>query len=418
MKRTFKSFFCVLLSVIMAFSALSVFAAAQGENFVWCDSEYYYAGEAKLGDNSFTVSEDSLYFDFNVENSGYYYISLYYYQGNYNVGDISVPLTYDEHTYNEKPGFYSYDVLEDNDLERYIFNLEAGSEKLVFNLFSEDLEIEENSPLKFNIKYLGKEITDIVLKNGTDKDIILGYDLYDWWNDESYDYEYYYHLICDFDVVFDTQEKLVFEYSELTLGTDDEIGYGENEVNKIFLDYEEADTITVNSVLDYIESAEVTGLDNCCCKEFYDGSYTGEYGTTDETAITVTYKDGSKKTFNGETVTLFEGGREYYWSLAFHIEDDEACLDILINNELLGTAPCNLISASYDENLSHLIFNISDRVFWIKAMVRERFAEIAYAENAWDYFTAVRDAFIYAGDSVVYIFRGVMEEIRDFRAAV
>ena len=243
--------------------------------------------------------------------------------------------------------------------------------------------------------------------------------MYDWWYEDSYyGYMYYYNLMCDFDVVFDNQEKLVFEESGLTLGTDDEIGYGEIEVNKIFLDYEQADTITVNSVLDYIESAEVTGLDNCYCKEFYDGSYTGEYGMTDETAITVTYKDGSKKKFDGDTVTLVEGGKEYYWGLAFHYEDDEACMDILVADELVGTAPCELIYASYDENFSHLMYRINDRVFWIKSMVRERFAEIAYAENAWDYFTAVRDAFIYAGDSVVYIFRGVIEEIRYFRAAV
>lgn len=420
MKRTFKSFFCILLSVIMSFSALSVFAAAQGENFVWCDAEYYYAGEAKLGDNSFTVSEDSLCFDFNVENSGYYYVTMDYYQGTYSVGEVSVPLTYDEYTYEEKPCYYSYDVLEDNDLERYIFNLESGTEKFMFNLFPEGMEIEENSPLKFNIKYLGREVTDIVLKNGTDKDIILGYDLYDcWYEDYCYDdYMYCYKLRCDFDLVFDNQEKLEFAESELTLGTDYEVGYGENEVNNIFFEYDNKLTITVNSVSDYIESVEVTGLDDCYCKRFYDGCYTGEYGMTDETAITVTYKDGSKKKFDGDTVTLVEGGKEYYWGLAFHYEDNEACMDILVADELVGSAPCELIYASYDENLSHLIFNINDRVFWIKAMVREKFAEIAYAETAWDYFTAVRDAFIYAGDSVVYIFQGIMAEIGAFRAAV
>ncbi len=418
MKKTLKSFFCVLLSAIMAFSALCVFAAAQEKAFVWSGIEFGYAGEAKLGDNSFTVNSDSVYFDFTADEDGYYYVTLDYYQANYSVGDISVPLTYEEHNYEEKACYYTYDSFEDNDLEKYFFKLEKGNEKFMFNLYPEGIEIEENASLEFNVKYFGKEITGVVLTNDTDKNIILGYDLYDSWYSEKIEYEYYYELTCDFDVIFDNQEKLEFRDSDLTLGTDTEIDSGENEVNKIFFDYVEAATISVNKFSDFIESIEVTGLDNSYSKKYYDGSLTGDYGWTDETAVIVTYVDGSKKTFNGDTITLVEGGREYYWGLAFHVEDDKAWLDILINDEVLGTAPCEMISASYDENLSHLIYRINDRVFWIKAMVRERFAEIAYAQSAWEYFTAIRDALIYAGDSVVYIFRGVMEEIKDFRAAV
>lgn len=420
MKRTFKSFFCALLSVIMAFSALSVFAAAQGENFVWWGTEYSYAGEAKLGDNSFTVSEDSLCFDFNVEKSGYYYVTLNYYQGDYNIGDISVPLTYDEESYEEKSYYYSYDSFEDNDLEKYIFKFEEGNEKLLFNLFYEDLEMTENSPLEFNVKYLGAEITGIELKNGTDKDVIYGYDLYESGYDGEYVYQNYYSLRCDYDIVFGEDSKLEFVDSYLTLGSDEMVNEsGENALYAVFFDYEEVVNITVCSVSDFIEKIELFGIEDAACKVFYDGSSVGDYNVNpDEYGVVVTYKDGTKKTFNGDTITLTDGGREYYWYTDLEMEDEEAYFAIYVGMEYFGSYPCKTVKASFEENLDQLKYVISDMVDTATIEISWRFYEISFENSAWGRFASTRDALIFAGDMVVITLKDIMAEISLFMANI
>ncbi len=418
MKKTFKSFFCVPLSVIIAFSALSVFAAAQGENFVWCDAAYYYAGEAKLGDNSFTVSNDCLSFDFNVEKSGYYYVTLDYYQGDYNIGDISVPLTYDEETYDEKDSYYSYDDLEDNDLEKYIFKFGEGREKLLFNLFYEGLEMTENSPLKFNVKYLGEEITGIEINNGTDKNIIYGYDLQESGYDDESEYEFYYSLRCDYDVFFGEESKLEFADNYLSLGSDEWVEKGEHTFYAEFFDYEEDITLSLYHASDFVEKIEFVGVD-FHCKQFYNGGCIFVVNQPEEDiSVEVTYKDGTKKTFDGGRITLNDNGREYYWYIDYSMYEDGAVVVVEVAGEVISRYPCEVVNASYEENLEELKFLIGDMIYSARMNVEWAFEEVSYAETLWERFTATRDAIIFAGDAAVITFANIIEEISLFMANI
>lgn len=417
MKKTLKYMLCIFLCTVMVLSSFSVFAFAEGDSFEWQKCMFEKCGEAKLGENSFSLNSDCIYFDFDVAEDGYYFITADFIQGNVYVGNISVPDYSDGLREEVKPSHYSYDSFINNDFEKYVFKLEEGCEKLLFELYSATDEEIKGSDIKFNISYMGREITDIAIKSNTDEDIILGADIYEWYDvdaDENYSYEFY----CDFEVVFDGQEKIVFNKSPLIIISEGEIVCGENEVKKTFLDYTETVVLSVKRFDDYIESVRVEGLENPCCIQYYDGGISGDYGISDDTVLIVTYKDGTEKTFTGETVTLVEGGREYYWYLAFCVEEDEASLHILINDELVGEIECDLINATFEENYEIFKQTLKGMSTIFISDISMAFNQISYAETPYEYLVAIKDAFEYTGYILSWYLRHTINQFMGFIAAM
>ena len=257
-----------VLALVMAMLMLASFATiAFAENMKWVndfgyENEYNYAGELKLGSNS--IAADMNIYSFKAPKSGYYVVGNWYCDGlclnSSDSGIIPEYITVQKGCTEKDYEYTKVCCLEENQV---IYLLVYGEATMELKFLGTDFTI---SAYKSNIVF-----SDYVCNNEEDSDF----------------YEF-------FEINFSDGEKY---YAYIDVYVDEEIAAGVQTVNGKILGKEVQLEIDVRDIDDYI--------DKIVAKET-----SGSYGMTGDCyayldAVTVCFKDGSKKDITFDYDTLF-----------------------------------------------------------------------------------------------------------------
>ena len=291
MKKTVKKTIAILLAVIMACGSLTAFAATPADikwNF-WEDESpltYSYAGEITVDGDTVDVSatEDNnfVYCTFVAEKDGHYKIS-----STYNSTDwMGIPAKYENGVYfGFRNGYYGGEY--SRELCCY---LEAGEYVIGFDFFEQGSE-------EVSATYMG-DVVDIVCDEGTFDNLFLGYNVYDYYDDDYDDNnDAKYTIAANVLVKFENGEDIVIDYTDLLIYTDEELKAGENkvEIGVFAFEYKEAMTLTILDIKELITKIELTDIEKyTALVEYYTGDYYFE--EIPDGTLTVTYADGSTET--------------------------------------------------------------------------------------------------------------------------
>lgn len=341
MKRFFKTFFSVLLSMTMVFGCVSAFAAEKNNELLWdyFGSEYTYciAGEITEGNNSLTVPDETYNFCYklDVKESGYYTIGFSDYDFD---GWIGIPEEIDGLSANGELD-YLYFSNEEQHTE-FTYKFDEGTTYVCFDAYT----LFENQ--NFEVIYQGKSIESIEFEGS----LLL--------NRDVYFYENTCEILADSVVTFSSGNttRLSYLYTDAT----DECKNGTNTVKYTYfgeiIDLE----IDVTFITDIIKDAEIANVgDYLNAKVFYEG-YEG-YLPLDET-ITFTFSDGSKfesvyESYNDNYITLPDGSEIYYYIYTAKNDDGNITLYIESAGTDIKAYECNETKATFDENLITFISN-------------------------------------------------------------
>ncbi len=387
MKKTIKSLFALVLTVILAFSGVSAAFAAENETIITSyGRDFGYAGKLKLGKTDIRVNNDELlYYTFNAENDGYYLIT---YPEAIDGNEVAVARSLEKlyGAYEEVDG-------SNTGLNSRLFRFDAGIRNICI-IFADEYE-EKNAEIE--IEYLGSEIVDFSFPIGTDYPLINNSDLI-----MIVSYEYFLN-IGKFSVVFDSGKTLETE-SDYVYG---EFGSspkkGENAVDVTWEDVTISKTLTVAEATDYIEKVELMN-DSLDVVKYY----SGHYEENADAQYRITYKDGTQITAKiDDEIDLKTGNPEKY-TLVMRYSD----YGVLDSDELYGTVrlagydfevyEVNLVNASPSENIKYFFDTVSGSFNYI-SHIGERAAAVFEQDSVADslrefgaFVTYVNNNFIYA----------------------
>ena len=344
-----------VMAFIMAFGTTPAFAAEIGDLVLWDEGfteetwydEHCYGGKLAEGENHLTpfLSKEVLYYyyEFDAKKSGYYLISNDVYYGEF--GDDGI-LYYVEHPMDGQVeiGDEYYDVVY----------LEEGT--AIIGLSFTDYETLFDY-IDVEIKYIDDEITDIVYDEKILENLIINEDI-TFYGDS---FEFY---DTDYTVVFSNGVKYEFPCETLVFKIKTEPVNGENTVYATFAGYEEEAVATMYYIDYFVESVELSNVDNYLkAYEYYNGRY-GFIDYNDE-KITVNYTDGTSETFlyghyeeEGQKryITLF--GKEYFVGI-WHSET-YLTLEVHIAEQTFAEYECKTVKANSFSNREYLKDNLKD----------------------------------------------------------
>lgn len=359
----------VFAMVIMVCGATAAFAAEDKTvNWYFGDQdEYYeywtyaYAGEAKLGTNEISESDEEyeVYFDFEVENSGYYLITC----DSDCIGWIGLTQKIENNAAYGVGSFVTVNYGRDIEV---LYYLEKGATYVGVDLYCMEDEYS------FEIEYVGSEITDIDFEEGTFEDLIIDWDVYD------FDEEYY--IYCDAAVKFSSGKTIKIKDETFTYTIDNgELRKGENKITVDFLGYEKNLTMTACTMDKFIEKIEMTNIeDYCTAVEYYDGYVVPEI--YDE-KITVYFTDGTQKTYDfeyGEASVKLPNGRTYYAYSAFVPSRNTVELTFFVADNAVSSYECQKVSTDFLENFKRLHENKVEIINYTTANIRYAYADYIY----------------------------------------
>ncbi len=400
MKKRIKSVFCAFLALVMLVSAMPIFATA-AELVDSATEDSSSIGQAQLGDNSIAYVGDrfsDICVDFDVEKSGYYCITTQYNENGREIFIDSVWL--EDSRVTEYDRIYSDAGGKGTD--KYIFKTEQGEAQFLIDPY-DDIDGYVN----FKIEYMGSEVTDIGLLNGTEKNNLLECDFS---HEGEYGTRFTYEFYCDFYIMFDSVNRFEFDDCTLKVYSDKKLEAGENNIALSFFGFEKETTVTVCELSDLIEKVELEGKEKGASIIYYTGRIYGDYKGIENTNLVVTYSDGTKATFSPDeklTVTP-EGNRKYRW----YIEIDYDILLIFIETYyLIERVPCEIREATREENLEYYKKNVGNYIESAKRQIYREFDRLfVFAYTPWDYYTDLRDALIGAGDIVAVTVNKFVED--------
>lgn len=255
--------------------------------------EISYKGTLKHGNNIVTFNDDEYYYvDFNAVQDGYYYFKC----DMLNPGNrcyIIVPADpqngiIDGYAENEQQ-FSPFDNTQ-------MFYLEKGNNIL---LIHKDGMLDSS---KIEVKYIGEEITDIIIEQEDLDNVVFGYNEFsdnDWFlyqnqNNGRYANFFRVKLVLPSGDTFDCGDLCISYTVE-----DGELKEGKNTIIFFLGGKEYRKEITVRPVTYYVKDIEVTNLDEFKTAQITEDGFI--YNRPENFDVIVTYADGSKETFDGNT---------------------------------------------------------------------------------------------------------------------
>lgn len=366
MKRTLKTI--ALILALVSLFALS--ASAKDKTIEWDYSyddsyreTYVYGGELKLGNNKIepiskvnrfdfdTFHRDRVYYEFDVEKSGYYSIEilgdLYYTHYLPNISqDIRNGVVYGEKEYLLLDD-YCYGVyLEEGDC---IFGVD-------FFIY-EPYFLDGDYSGELSMEFIAEEITDIQIDDEYLEDMILGYHIA-----TEYDENNTTDIVAGGKVVFDNGKEYEF-YQIVDVEYSDDIAPGENKITFVLDDFKKEYTVQIKTVDDYIESIEIKNLEEVAVvtQTFIpDYAYSSDFYLD----LVVNKPDGTKIT--EEEVYYFydielKGDKSLtIWFEYLQGDDGKWYFIAYAGDKELLREPCKTVSASFEDNYLIFIEKVAD----------------------------------------------------------
>lgn len=344
----------IIAFVIMLISLFTLNAFAQDKTIEWVDDygseTYSYGGELKIGNNKVSPNKepnkfnfnifdgDFVYYEFDVEQSGYYNIeaTAENYFSTYISQDIRNGVVY---------GDKEYLLFDDDGFKVY---LEEGN--CIFGLlfyFDNSGFSDDAYDGTLNIEFIAEEIADLQIEEEYLEDIILGYHI-----GTDYDEENTCGIPAKGKLVFNNGKEIGFnEY--LSAKYDEDIAPGENEITFVLPNYQKSYTVQIKTVEDYIKNIEIGNAEDVAIvKETFvpDVVYSID---PEYFELILTMPDGTKKT---ECIDYYydielKGGKLLtLWCEYYQKEDGNWYLTVEIGNAEYLSLPCETIPASFNEN--------------------------------------------------------------------
>lgn len=369
MKKSLKSIVSLVLTAVLMFSLFSICAFAEEKSIIWNYGEnvvqdtYYYGGELKVGENKVSpladadelvfdyVYTDMVYYEFEVEQSGYYNIITEY---NYYIcisQDIRDGVAYgneDYTTYNE-----DYDV--------YMCYLTEGEcvFGLGFIIYTWDSK-EEIYNSSLGIEFIGEEITDMQIEQEYLEDIILGYHI-----DSEYDEDNSGSLPVKGKVTFDSEKEVEIS-NYLMVEYADGIAAGETEITFCLLNYKKDFTVQIKTVENFVKSVEINNTDEINkVKETFVPDFV-IYPDVEDVDLTVTMADGTKKNITDTYSYEIELKGEkfiYIWCDYVQKEDGKHYFTVEVADKEYLSIPCETEPVSFNENMNLFWKSVMEQAF-------------------------------------------------------
>lgn len=259
MKKTLK----ITAFIILIVSLFSLSGYAQEKTIEWDSGydyteTYSYGGELKLGNNKITpVNQpnrfdsndffyDSVYYEFNVEKSGYYSIDILgdLYATHY-MPAVSQDIR-DGVVYGEK----NYLYLDDSCYSVY---LEEGN--CVFGvdyfIYEPAFRPDDDYGSELKIAFVAEEITDVQIEEEYLEDIIFDCHIY-----PEYDENNTSRIPAKGKVVFSNGKEYEFD-QYIDIKYSDDIAPGENKISVVVQNFTKEYTVQIKTVDDYIKNIEI-----------------------------------------------------------------------------------------------------------------------------------------------------------------
>lgn len=391
MKRNFKAIIAAMLAAVMAFTGLTAFAEnSTPSELEWnYYGEYYYydyAGELAVGENEIDNStSDYLWYTFDVQTAGFYYIS-------YDCSDsniwIGIPERYENgKAYNEASRIYH----GGDDIDGIICYFESGENIAAFEIY----DIDEGTTI--NVDFYGEEITAVTVS----ETLILNYDIYKNWDESGY--------YIDSKITIEFPEGQTAETHEIYCTADKKIVTGANTLEAHILGQKIEMTVDVYCVSDVIESAEISNInDYLTVTEYYDGyNYNEPYGET----LTVTFKDGTKGEvcLNDDEYLTLPNGRNVWCYTDVEIDRDKAVLTVYVAGTAVASYDCSMVPASTIENLDELKANNAYNLSMVSHYIRQALISVLECDSIDEFLNygaqEAADRLYWAIDYILDIFR-------------
>lgn len=391
MKKTFRAIIATLLIAILTLSMGTAAFAASGD-LNWYDGSdgalintFTYGGKSieegktKISSNG----NETVYYDFEVENSGYYFIDTA------NDSWVMIPETVSG---NNAEGFIDDVYYGEN--EKRIFLLEDGETVIGINFYKETEDT-------ITVEYLGEKVVDFTVDEKELACRIIGWDVWE------ANMEYFW---VETDTVITFSSGKTFEIKDFGFeGTCDPTPKtGKNTATLEFFGVEKEVEFNAYYITDIVESAEISNpYDYTTIKTDYNGYEYWDY-INNET-LTVTFKDGSKFTTtldNGDACIVLPGGREIYAGVSMTgNENGETVLGIRIAGTLFTEYEVNFEEMTLAENLGSLNEDNMYALDWAKYYFERGISYLADdPEYALKYFK-------WSFEDFIQIFRNVSELI-------
>lgn len=341
MKKRLKSLLAITLALILSFGSFTAFAEESNTvewQFNWFADEYTRFGEATLGKNTVSYSEETncQYYDFAVTDSGYYSLT-------FNFDEIywaGFPASYAKNYASGENYIFS---VEDENTVTIISELEAGNTILGVDYYNNEVESSE-----ITIDYLGEAITDLVFDEEKLNDFIDGYDIICKGIDGA--------MIADFDVVFSSEKSFKLEGVQIGFTCED-FKEGENIVTVDFNEFKKDITVTVHPVEYYVSGAELSNYENYTTIK-YDYNNSSNMNYISGESVKLSYANG--ETFvavidYSEGIAVFPNGKEYRVVVDYEYnEEGIIVLAIYVAGSKIKEYECTETEAGLIDNIGSL----------------------------------------------------------------
>lgn len=353
MKKTLKSSFALILALTMIFGSITAFAAEKGDVLVWefydgSTEEYYFDGELTEGIKTFTQEThepwQNYYYDFDIEKPGFYAFSFSDDEGYMEIAQKSEA----GKAYDSLSSYYIYDY--ENESLTTVYELEAGKATVGISVYSLRHE------LNLSVEYLGEKAEELVFTENSDKNLIIGSDIYCWFDSENG--KTYAEFSGSANVVFSDEKTLELNNWWFWCELEDGLKKGNNTVKAGIFGQTFSNVITCTTIDEYVKDAQLKNADSYVnITESISGYNLPE---RIEDTVIVTLNDGSTVELDcsdrENTYITLPNGKEYYvyphYSFSF---DGKPILVIQIGGLSVKKYECNVKSVPLSENISLLL---------------------------------------------------------------
>lgn len=405
-------FLCI--AMLLSIGATGAFAYEIGDTVEWKFTEddigavwinkYPYGGTLTEGSNDVEDLGEpySVCYKFEASKAGYYKVSY--------SSDAIYGMRFAESYENGVPMNHADRIVSYGETESRLFCLSKGTHMLMAH-YVEDYPAGS----ELRIDYVAESISDVTYDENGLKDLIMEYDVY---SDENT-----YYLDTEYTLTFSDGQTIEYkndENNEHTLNVISEKSWvkGENAAKIVLPGYEKDVTVTVCEITDYISDIEISNLDKYLeAYEHYNGQYAYyDFGETPET-VTVTYADGTKKTFEyyynhdadvyNTYITLPNGREVHVYVYQSYRNNSRALIAGIADHEYI-VEECNISSADLTGNFNYFTQNISDWIDYAANNIGWCFEGMANASSIEEFMYYFRDLF------TSYYLSNIFEEISMF----
>lgn len=347
MKKALKKVIALALTLLMALSSVSAFAASEKTDLLWdyysegIFEKYYYNGELMLGDNTVNAKngETLNYFIFDTDKSGYYAFE-------FNPKTIDFVVT-PEYMQNGRAIDIDWAVTVACGGTNTIMLYMDKGENIVGAYFE-----NKSASGNVSVEFIGETITDIQFEEDAFKDLVIDADIYTLENEKEH------FILLDATVNFSSGKEIELTDYHFFFTTEEPIAAGTVDFNLEFYNFTNKYTATVRNITDYIANIEFIGLEETGYAAVGYQDFSCSAPASD--GFKVTYTDGTTETIDNieschpsASVTL-ENGRTYSIFASPLLEDDcKVYWGIEIAGHYFQKVPFEVTKNTMAEDLSY-----------------------------------------------------------------